>query len=207
MQFACMENDLICVRAPGATHRLILLHGWGADAEDLIPLGQELIKGIPEKKIELLSIRAPNKHPDGFGRQWYGLFPPDWSAVPSAVIDLQIRIKALCSTSISLEKTVMLGFSQGGAMAIASGSDLPMAGLIGCSAYPHPDWNPPEQSPPVLLVHGRQDEVVPYDAARKLLISFSTKKSDTDLVVFEGGHEIPPELLLNIQLFLEKWFV
>ena len=202
-----MENDVISISAPGATHRLILLHGWGADAEDLLPLGQELIRGSREKKIELLAFRAPHKHPGGFGRQWYGLFPPDWASVPFAINDLQIRIKALSSSSIALEKTVILGFSQGGAMALAAGSELPLAGLIGCSSYPHPNWVLSETSPPILLLHGMQDEIVPIEASRKILSSLKKKKLDVDFLEFQGGHEIPQETLPRIQRALNNWLV
>ena len=71
---------------------MVLLHGWGADAEDLIPLAQKLRIGLGLIKLDLVALRAPQRHPEGFGRQWYGLFPPDWSAVPSAINDLKIRI-------------------------------------------------------------------------------------------------------------------
>jgi len=202
-----MENDLICVTPSGATHRLILLHGWGADAEDLMSLGEELIKGGIEQKLELLAFNAPHRHPGGVGRQWYGLFPPDWVSVPSAINDLKIRIKALCKNSIALEKTVILGFSQGGAMALAVGSELPLAGLIGCSSYPHPNWVPSDSSPPILLLHGIQDEIVPIEASRKIHSSFKRKKLDVDFVEFEGGHEIPQGILPRIQLALKNWLV
>ncbi len=202
-----MEKELICVSDSKATHRLILLHGWGADANDLIPLGQELIKGLINQKIELLAFRAPQQHPEGFGRQWYGLFPPDWAEVPSAISDLQIRIKALCKTSIPLEKSVILGFSQGGAMALAAGCDLPIAGLIGCSSYSHPNWTPPKNSPPALLIHGSKDEVVPCAASRKIFFALKTNQKETDFVEFDGGHEIPIELIPRIQKVLKKWFI
>ncbi|WP_320668293.1 alpha/beta hydrolase [Prochlorococcus sp. MIT 1307] len=202
-----MENELICEGTAGATHRLILLHGWGADAEDLISLGQVLRKGLKRNKLELIALRAPQLHPGGSGRQWYGLFPPDWSSVPAAIDALKLRIKAFCRTSIGLEKTVILGFSQGGAMALASGCELPLAGLIGCSAYPHPNWSPPENFPPVLLIHGLQDEVVPIDASRKLLTFFKAQQGNVDLLIFEGGHQIPEELIIKIQQALDKWLV
>ena len=202
-----MENDIICSRAPGATHRLILLHGWGADAEDLMSLGEELIKGGIEQKLELLAFNAPHRHPGGVGRQWYGLFPPDWVSVPSAINDLQVRIKALSKNSIALEKTVILGFSQGGAMALSAGSELPLAGLIGCSSYPHPNWVPSETSPPILLLHGMQDEIVPIEASRQILSSLKKKKLDVDFLEFEGGHEISQETLPRIQLALNNWLV
>ena len=57
-----LDEDLICIEQPQATHRLVLLHGWGADAEDLIPLGRDLIEnnGI---NFELISnhVRSDNK--------------------------------------------------------------------------------------------------------------------------------------------------
>ena len=202
-----MENDLICISPKGATHRLLLLHGWGADADDLIPLGQALIKSIPQRDIELVSLRAPQNHPDGFGRQWYGLFPPNWSEVPIAIRNLKTRIKLICQEQISAQKTVLLGFSQGGAMALAVGSELPLAGLVGCSAYPHPNWMPPSQSPPVVLFHGTQDEVVPIQASRELAASLQINNVVVETFFFEGGHEIPQEIMQTIQQTLFKWFI
>ena len=207
MQIAEMKNDLISIRPSCATHRLVLLHGWGADANDLIPLGQTLSKGLNPRSIELVALNAPQKHPEGIGRQWYGLFPPDWDAIPPSIEELSVRIKAICSSSIPLERTVLLGFSQGGAMAIDVGSKLPLAGLIGCSAYPHPQWVPSQKSPPVLLFHGEEDEVVPYEASRKLITSLKANAINADLVLFEGGHEIPTKLLPKMELTLQKWFI
>ena len=202
-----MENDLICRSPLGATHRLILLHGWGADADDLIQLGQELTRRVIGTKIELIAFRAPQDHPGGLGRQWYGLFPPDWSAVPTAIHSLKDRIKAICKEPISLQKTVILGFSQGGAMGLSVGSELPMAGLIGCSAFPHPNWTPPTNIPPILLFHGAKDDVVPINASTQLLASLKGNQKDSELVIFEGGHEIPSEALPKMQLALERGFV
>ena len=202
-----MENDLICINVPEATHRLVLLHGWGADADDLISIGQCLRESSSQAKFDLVALRAPHQHPEGFGRQWYGLFPPDWASVPSEIADLKNRIKELGKKSIGLEKTVIIGFSQGGAMALASGSELPLAGLISCSGYPHPNWSPPLKAPPVLLFHGIRDEVVPIDASRRLLEVFKNNKSQVELITFEGGHLIPQELFPQILLALQKWFV
>ena len=202
-----MENELICIRPSGATHRLVLLHGWGADANDLIPLGQELIKGLPEIKMELIALRAPQKHPDSLGRQWYGLFPPDWDAVPSSVTELRERIEDLSHGSIPLGRTVLLGFSQGGAMAMNVGFEMQFAGLICCSSYPHPNWIPPKGGAPVLLLHGKDDQVVPLEASRKLFQCLKPNQIDTELIVFDGGHEIPQNLLSQIQITILRWLL
>ena len=203
-----MESDFIFGGASkGATHRLLLLHGWGADANDLLPLGEQLNVGLCGIKLELVALHAPQKHPEGSGRQWYGLFPPNWAEVPSAINDLQRRIKFFSRSSVPLEKTVILGFSQGAAMALAVGLDLPMAGVVACSAYPHPDWQPPNQSPPIFLIHGLNDEVVPCEASKRLFRSLSANELVTEIKLFEGGHEIPLEIIPSIQLVLQQWFV
>ncbi|MEC9452603.1 MAG: prolyl oligopeptidase family serine peptidase, partial [Cyanobacteriota bacterium] len=146
------------------------------------------------------------RHPHGLGRQWYGLFPSDWAAVPDATSQLQARLKALETPEIPLQRTALLGFSQGGAMALASGCDLPLAGLIGCSAYPHPNWVAPSIRPAVLLLHGRQDDVVPYAASEQLFKSLKTSSLETALVSFDGGHCIPGELIPRMQQALHSWF-
>ncbi|MED5164465.1 MAG: esterase, partial [Cyanobacteriota bacterium] len=91
-------------------------------------------------------------------------------------------------------------------MALASGCDLPLAGLIGCSAYPHPNWVAPSIRPAVLLRHGRQDDVVPYTASEQLLKPLKTRGLETALVSFEGGHCFPGELIPRIQQALISWF-
>ncbi len=201
-----MNDDLLCVNSQDASHRLVLLHGWGADAEDLIPLGREL-SHRSNKALEVVALRAPHPHDQGIGRQWYGLFPADWAAVPKAISDLQDRLKALASSSIPLQKTVLLGFSQGGAMALASGCSLPLAGLIGCSAYPHPGWIPPHQRPAVFLTHGNKDEVVPSLASEQLMKSLNTNELEVELFRFDGGHEIPQEIMPSFLRVLNNWLI
>ncbi len=201
-----MTDEFISNSQSQASNRLVLLHGWGADAEDLMPLGSDLIHGL-EPSFELISLRAPNEHPQGVGRQWYGLFPPDWPAAVLAISDLVGRLKTLESPRIPLRKTFLLGFSQGGAMALAAGCDLPLAGLICCSGYQHPGWVPPAISPPVLLSHGKNDEIVPFEASRQIFSSLSNKSIESDLILFDGGHEIPRELVPRFRKALHSWCV
>lgn len=199
-----MAADLLCQPSGPARARLVLLHGWGADAGDLMPLGQALAEAIATP-LELVALQAPELQTQGSGRQWYGLFPADWAAVPAAVEGLKERINKLGSAEIPLEATVLLGFSQGGAMAMAAGCDLPLAGLIACSAYPHPHWQTPVIRPPVLLLHGRHDDVVPHSAALALKNELSPSKQAWDLFSFENGHAIPVEAQAEMKKALKRW--
>ena len=117
-----------------AQQRLVLLHGWGADADDLLDLSNLLV----DSQVNVVALRAPEPHPYGSGRQWYGLQPIDWSQLPAAREALRLRLEALAG-SVPLANTVLLGFSQGGAMALDVGSSLPLAGNRGLQRLP-PRW-------------------------------------------------------------------
>jgi phospholipase/carboxylesterase len=182
-----------------ADQRLVLLHGWGADADDLVDLG-ELLVG-PD--VSVVALRAPEPHPYGVGRQWYGLQPIDWSQLPAARELLRQRLSEL-DQSVPLSRTVLLGFSQGGAMALDVGSSLPLAGIVACSGYPHEGWEPAGSLPPVLLSHGQQDPVVPFAASEEVLRRLQASGAAAQLLDFPGGHTIDPSVLPSITSFVRQ---
>ncbi|MFZ9607654.1 MAG: alpha/beta hydrolase [Vulcanococcus sp.] len=191
-------NDCLSLGPTEAGQRLVLLHGWGADADDLLDLGELLV----EPSVSVVALRAPEPHPFGSGRQWYGLQPIDWDALPAAQRDLEQRLQGLGS-NVPLEKTVLLGFSQGAAMALDVGSRLPLAGIAACSGYPHQGWQAPSGMPPVLLTHGRQDPVVPFAASEELLQQISAAGATATLLPFDGAHGIDPSVLPQIKDFVQ----
>ncbi|WP_320663308.1 alpha/beta hydrolase [Prochlorococcus sp. MIT 1223] len=202
-----MKEDLVCLHTTSASRRLILLHGWGADAEDLIPFGEIIHEGLKGQEIvEIVSLRAPLSHPGGLGKQWYSLFPPDWTEANKAVDDLQLRLESLSNDNISIEQSAIMGFSQGGAMALASGLQLPFAGVIACSAYPHPNLSIPDKIPPVFLSHGTNDEIVPCLAMQNIADLIKDNGFNAETELFVGGHEIPNQIILKIVQTLSEWF-
>jgi len=196
-----MTSDQLCQGPSQAEHRLVLLHGWGADADDLLDLGEELAG--PE--IALVALRAPEPHPFGVGRQWYDLQQPEWPGLPPAKVALHQRLLAL-GESLPLERTVVLGFSQGAAMGLDVASGLPIAGLIACSGYPHPGWAPVAPLTRVLLTHGEQDPVVPLAASVEVLRLLRQAGARADLLPFAGGHTIDASLFPSLRAFLlDQW--
>ena len=192
-------SDQLQLGPTDAQQRLVLLHGWGADADDLLDLG-ELLVGA---QVSVVALRAPEPHPFGSGRQWYGLQPIDWSQLPAAREALQQRLAAMAG-SVPMESTVLLGFSQGGAMALDVGSTLPLAGIVACSGYPHEGWQPAGGTAPVLLSHGREDPVVPFAASEEVQRRLQEAGTAAELLAFEGGHTIEASVLPQISAFVRQ---
>ena len=194
-----LSKDLLQLGPREAQQRLVLLHGWGADADDLLDLGSLLVG--PE--VSVVALRAPEPHPYGVGRQWYGLQPIDWSQLPAAREALKLRLEEL-ATSVDLARTVLLGFSQGGAMALDVGSSLPLAGIVACSGYPHEGWHPGAAVAPVLLSHGREDPVVPFAASKAAQERLIAAGNSAELLAFDGGHTIDAAVLPQIRAFVRQ---
>tara|TARA_B100000886_G_scaffold162156_1_gene110573 strand:- start:1235 stop:1852 length:618 start_codon:yes stop_codon:yes gene_type:complete len=190
-----IDHEFVLISSQTATHRIILIHGWGADADDLLTLGKEITDKI-NFDFEVISLRAPGLHPTGQGRQWYGLYPHDWNGAEIEVNKLLDTFKKFDTDQIPLRKTILLGFSQGAAMAIDAGSKLNFGLIIACSGYPHPNWILGETYPPFIISHGKFDDVVPIEASRIIYEKIKSKSSKfCELIEFDGIHQIDPNLI------------
>ncbi|MBK16504.1 MAG: esterase [Prochlorococcus sp. SP3034] len=189
------HHEYVSIGNQNATHRIILLHGWGADADDLLPVANEIIRDS-DLVFEIISLRAPNINPENNCRQWYGLFPSQWEEAKREVEKLQISLKEFDFNKIPLKKTILLGFSQGAAMAIDAGTKLDLGLIVACSGYSHPGWMPPKNIPKVLLTHGLKDEVVPICKSREIYKKLKiASASNCELIEFDGNHEIDISIL------------
>ena len=191
---------------------LIGLHGWGANAEDLATLADYL----PLPGYQMIFPDAPFPHPAAIaGRMWYG-FPIGWdfrtpyNFEPQA--DLQESrqtlkdwlIQTTKETAIPLQKTVLAGFSQGGAMAMDVGLQLPFAGVLVLSGYLHSPPKPHPNLGSVLMVHGRQDPVVPIQKAHEARDTLIAQNIDLTYQEFDMGHDISPLVLQQIESFVTR---
>ena len=201
-----MITEQISLNSESATNRLVLLHGWGADAQDLLPVGKLLTRGFKDS-FEIVSFSAPQAHPSGSGRQWYPLYPHEWEQVSSAVLDLETRVNNLCFENIPLEKTLLLGFSQGGAMALELATRKKFQGVFALSSYPHPEWQPSKEMPPVFLFHGNMDQVVPKEASQRSFDILIKNGMQSELYFFNGGHEIDNDLIEHCSGLIQQKFL
>ncbi len=192
---------------------LIVLHGWGANAQDLAALAPYL--QLPEFQMVFPNAPFPHPYAPG-GYMWYDL-PDQYSfqsgfelSNSSQVLESRQRLTdwltALADTiGVPICQTILGGFSQGGAMTLDVGSHLPLAGLMVLSGYLHAPWQPPSSPlPPMLMVHGRHDLVVPIMAARQAHETIIQLGAAVEYRELDMGHEIRPEILNFMQSFIGK---
>lgn len=159
--------------APGpARHLVVLLHGLGADGSDLIELAPHWATAAPHARFVALDGPFPCDMAP-YGRQWYSLQdrapPVVWAGIERAAPLLNAFIDAeLASLNLTPDRLVLMGFSQGTIMAlhIAPRRSEPVAGVMGFSgrlASPERLAGETVSRPPILLIHGEEDQVVPVD--------------------------------------------
>ena len=189
-------------------YRLIMLHGWGSNAEGLRYFSKIFLENI-NINFEVISLNAP--YPLSYphcldnpnSREWYKLYPDDWDQAKLEVEKLIPIIKKICSDDLPLEKTFLMGFSQGAAMAIEIGCNLNVKGVIGFGGYGHPHWIPPKKHPFLYLSHGLNDDCVKIKEIRDLINLFDNKNK-IFLSTFEGGHDILDSEIKKIVTILKK---
>ena len=188
------------------TDRLIvLLHGWGANARDVAGLINAIsMISIPFKG---LLPDAPFPHPmvPG-GRQWYG-FPANYDFRMAhdfgAQQDLQESRRLLTEwmrslpekTGVPLEKTIMGGFSQGGAMTLDVGPSLPLAAMLILSSYSHSPIAQCVTPRPVLVLHGDRDPVVPVAKSVDTKNQLEQQGQAVTYQTFDMQHEVSMDAL------------
>lgn len=152
---------------------VVLLHGWGADGADLLPLAPLLAaRGSGDGVFVPDAPYVCSANP--FGRQWFELSDPatglgrNAAACQNAASLIAQMLDSLSSeTGFAAEQIVLGGFSQGGMVSLTGGLAYtrPLRGLFCLSGA----WLTPDQtlsqpaSLPVFLGHGGADPVVPAD--------------------------------------------
>ncbi len=166
-----LSGPSLLPRMGEAKQLVILLHGYGANGDDLIELGHYWSSILPE--AEFLAPHALfSCELTPLGYQWFSL--RDWQ--PSVLLE-QVKLAAptlnkfidqsLEERRLKDDNLVLMGFSQGAMMALYTALTRPVscAGVIGYSgALIYGESTGQESQPSVLLVHGDADQVVPYEA-------------------------------------------
>ncbi|MDH3738640.1 MAG: prolyl oligopeptidase family serine peptidase [Alphaproteobacteria bacterium] len=186
-----------------AKQLVILLHGVGADGNDLIGLAPVLAQVLPD--AEFLSPNAPepcDMAPVGY--QWFSLqdrSPETLEAGVRAAAPLVDRyIDDNCTArDLTPDRVALFGFSQGCMMSLFVGlrRPSPLAAILGFSGTlvaPQKLTDEVVSRPPVLLVHGEADPVVPFQALAKAQSELEAADVEVQALSRPGlGHGIDEE--------------
>ena len=151
---------------------VVFVHGYGADGNDLIELGRHFARDMPDIAFVAPHAPEPCAMSPG-GRQWFPLTMRDPAEVPRGVARAAPALDAFLSQELGRMRLpasalALVGFSQGTMMALDVGlSRRPaiaaIVGFSGLLARPDTLAAVPRPSPPVVLVHGDQDDVLPVE--------------------------------------------
>ena len=173
-----LDGPRIVPRGGTARRLVVFLHGYGADGNDLIELGRAWQNLLPETVF--VSPHAPEPCEQApMGRQWFPLTFRDmnerWVGVNKAAPVLEKFLQAeLARHDLPGSALALVGFSQGTMMALHVGLRLAAApaAIVGYSGmFVTPGDAGAEKiageiksRPPVLLVHGDSDDLIPPQA-------------------------------------------
>lgn len=193
---------------------LIMLHGYGSDANDLFSFASEL----PEE-LFIISAQAPYPLPP-YGNAWYainfdsvhGKFSDDVQAVESrnrisAFIDEVVE-----NYPVNRDNLTLLGFSQGTILSYAVALSYPekVKNVIALSGYINlnileENYNTNDFSNlSVYASHGMADQVIPVSWARRNPEILTQLDIDHKYSEFPVGHGVAPQNLMEIKSWISK---
>lgn len=207
---------------------VLLLHGFGAPGDDLVPLADALSVPagtrfvFPEGPLSL-------SFGPGNARAWWLIdmarLAQDRAAgrVRDLSQDIPKGLVPVRETMLSFlkeieqrfdadpKKTVLGGFSQGAMLScdLMLHTDRPYAGLVQLSGtlLAQPIWGPllpKRKGLPVFQSHGVQDEILPYAGAERLRDTLAHAGLSVEWHNFRRGHEIPRVVLQRLGPFITK---
>jgi phospholipase/carboxylesterase len=206
-------------RAPASA--VIWLHGLGADGHDFEPIVPELV--LPgERALRFVFPHAPMRPVTLNGgyamRAWYDIAaidrraPEDESGIRTSQAAVETLIRRENARGIAVERIVLAGFSQGGAMALFTGTRCSerLAGIMGLSCYEvlarrfAAERVPANQSTPVFLAHGTQDPVVPLELGEEAYRQLQAAGYPVEWHTYSMPHAVCPQEIADIGAWLRR---
>lgn len=208
-----LEAGRVAAKSGKADSLVIFLHGFGADGNDLLGLADPLAPHLPNTVF--MAPNAPNRcSVNPMGYEWFPIPWIDGSSAEAAATGMAHAFDVLNrfldrvagEEGIAADRTVLVGFSQGTMMAlhVAPRRSQAFAGIVGFSGRllaPERLAAEAVSKPPVLLVHGDIDEMVPHASMAEAEAALAQAGFDVSAHTSKGmGHGIGPDgLTLALQ--------
>lgn len=196
---------------------VLFLHGYGADGADLLGLAEPLAPHLPDTVFIAVDAPEPSMA-NPMGYQW---FPIPWidgstEAAASEGMRRSAKLldgfidKVLAEEGIDADSLILFGFSQGTMMSlhVAPRRAEPVAGIVAFSGrlmFPERLASEAISHPPVLLIHGDADDVVPFEEMQAAGQALQGAEFEVYGHVQQGtGHGIAPDGLSVALVFIRE---
>jgi phospholipase/carboxylesterase len=216
-----LDGPRLLPASRAAEQLVVFLHGYGANGNDLIAIGKQWGNLLPGAVF--VAPNAPDPCPQApGGRQWFRLTMRDtaerWSGVNKACPVLDAFLDSeLARHGLDNNKLALVGFSQGTMLALHAGlrrvgAPAAILGYSGALVLPEAQDGlaspvPANAAPPIFLVHGSDDDVIPagalFRSAEKLAAAGIPCQWHLTLGL---GHGIDSQGLMHGGLFLASCF-
>lgn len=196
------EHSVIIAQPENASQLILLFHGVGSSADDLVPLGEIIAEALPGTAV--ISVDAPHPSTLGSGREWFsvvGITEQDRVARIASAMPLFRKSVTHWQhlSGVTAENTTLIGFSQGAIISLEStqeeaptlaGQVISLAGRFA---------TPVRQAPAGVryhLIHGSQDGVVAPQFSQQAADAIRANGGSVTLDLLAGlGHAIDSRVL------------
>ncbi|HEX4515479.1 MAG TPA: alpha/beta fold hydrolase [Polyangiaceae bacterium] len=205
---------------------VVLLHGFGAPGDDLVPLHR--VMRLP-RATRFAFPAAPletNMMPGYDSRAWWhidmmrlqdaiarGDMRDLSTEVPEGLDEARAKMDAFLTQirkELAPSKLVLGGFSQGSMLsvdvALRTSQSVDALVILSGTLLAQDEWVPKMSAlrgKPIFQSHGTHDPILPYALAERLKTALVTAGADVTFVPFRGQHEIPPPVLESLVTFLD----
>lgn len=198
----------------GPDSLVVLAHGWRADGDDMLALAQQWAPSLPNTWF--MAPNAPIASEELFGSfQWYDLSPENrhtrGAAIREAANILNDFVdQQLAALDLPASRLVMVGFSQGYGVTFDAAlrrENAPAALMGYTGSLANRDTLPDEMKakPPVMLLHGDADPVIPVKALLQSILYLQDLGIDVEWHISHGlGHQIDDPAVLAGGRFLTR---
>ena len=217
-----MPLDAIEIQTgPNPTGTIIWMHGLGADGHDFEPIVPELVRP-GERALRFVFPNAPVRPVTlnrGYPmRAWYDIvglergMKQDEPGIRASHAEVEVLIRRENERGIATDRIALAGFSQGGAMALFTGTRYPekLAGIMGLSCYMLLESNfaaervPANQATPIFLAHGSQDPVVSPTLGEQTRRLLEASGYAVEWHTYPMQHSVNPQEIADIAAWLRR---
>lgn len=201
---------ILRVQPAGApTHLVVVLHGVGANADDLYPVAKALSSTIPSAEW----LVPDGFHPfsgGGAGREWFSIQDVTEQNRPARVRQAASEVSRwiddeLKKRNLGNDRLILVGFSQGSMLSQWLAVHRRPAAVVSFSGRFADDDASAKTTTPVLIVHGTHDAVIPVRSAEEARTALEARGARVTVSIHQGlGHGIDRQGLDEARAFLSR---